>query len=488
MKASRILGVSGVAILILTATPLAVAQDSGWYIGANIGQSRAKIDNSQITRNLLGEGFAVTSLSNDDRTTGYKLFGGYQFNKYFALEGGYFDLGTFGFSAATLPPGTLNGSARIKGLNLDAVGFLPFTQSFSAFGRVGLDYAQARDSFTGTGFVNVLNANPSTRNTYYKFGVGLQYALTQSFALRAEVERYRVNDAIGNKGDIDLVSLGLVYSFAKPAAPAETAAASPAETVVAAPVPTPAPITRQYCSSLDIQFEINQSDIQRGMQEKLRVLGTFMSNHPETTAVIEGNTDNVGTPQANMKLSQDRAQSVVSYLVNSFAIAPSRLKAVGYGDTHPIADNSTDAGRRLNRRIEAVIPCVTDVTGLAVMPARLTTLSLPIEFGQNQADVKPQYRDDLRQVADFLKANQAVVATVEGNTDNLQPTAEIAMKISQLRAQNVVNYLVDNFGIARSRLTAVGFGQTRRFAYNTSVAGRQQNRRVNVIFSYPSSN
>ncbi|HTL98129.1 MAG TPA: OmpA family protein, partial [Holophagaceae bacterium] len=60
-----------------------------------------------------------------------------------------------------------------------------------------------------------------------------------------------------------------------------------------------------------------------------------------------------------------------------------------------------------------------------------------------------------------------------------------SMEVSQLRAQNVVNYLADNFGIARSRLTAEGFGQSRRVAYNTSTEGRQENRRVNIIFNYP---
>jgi OOP family OmpA-OmpF porin len=48
-----------------------------------------------------------------------------------------------------------------------------------------------------------------------------------------------------------------------------------------------------------------------------------------------------------------------------------------------------------------------------------------------------------------------------------------------------VSYLVDNFGIARSRLSAEGFGQTRRFAYNTSLEGQQENRRVNIIINYP---
>jgi OOP family OmpA-OmpF porin len=59
------------------------------------------------------------------------------------------------------------------------------------------------------------------------------------------------------------------------------------------------------------------------------------------------------------------------------------------------------------------------------------------------------------------------------------------MEISQRRAQNVVNALTD-FGIARSRLAAEGFGQTRRFAYNTSLEGQQENRRVNIILDFPS--
>ena len=74
---------------------------------------------------------------------------------------------------------------------------------------------------------------------------------------------------------------------------------------------------------------------------------------------------------------------------------------------------------------------------------------------------------------------------MEGHTGNLQADAAAAMEISQRRAQNVVNYLVTNFGVARSRLTAEGFGQTRRFAYNTSLEGQQENRRVNIILDFP---
>jgi len=213
MKLARASVALGLVVFTVIASPFAMADDSGWYGGVNIGQSRAKIDDARIASGLLGGGLTTTSITNDEHATGYKLFGGYQFNKYFALEGGYLDLGKFGFTATTVPPGSLNGTIKIRGLNLDAVGILPITEKFSAFGRVGLLYAQARDSFTGSGYVNVLDPNPSNRSINYKFGLGLQYDFTESVGMRVEAERYRINDAVGNKGDIDLVSVGLLYRF-----------------------------------------------------------------------------------------------------------------------------------------------------------------------------------------------------------------------------------------------------------------------------------
>jgi OOP family OmpA-OmpF porin len=263
-------------------------------------------------------------------------------------------------------------------------------------------------------------------------------------------------------------------------APAPVEAPAPAPVLVVVPVAT---ATQQYCTILDLQFDINKDAIQREDIEKLAVVGTFMTKYPNTTAVIEGHADNVGAADHNMKLSQARAQSVVTYLTDTIHIDPSRLSAVGFGDTRPIADNSTEDGKRQNRRIDAVIACVTDVAGLPVAPARVT-MALFIDFDQNKAEVKPEYDGPLGKVADFLKANPTVTASVEGHTGNLQTTPALAMEISRRRAQNVVNYLVDHFGIDRSRLKAQGFGDNRRFAYNTSAEGEQENRRVNLIFNY----
>jgi OOP family OmpA-OmpF porin len=377
---------------------------------------------------------------------------------------------------------------------VDAVGMLPITEKFSALGRVGLTYMQTKDNFSGSGAAatSFANSSPKNNGANVKFGLGVQYDFTPALALRGEWERYRVKDAVGNRGDIDMLLVGLVYTFGaeeKRAPRAETP--PPVYAVAAAPAPAPEPVlvvvpvvTQQYCSILDIQYEINQKTVQREAEEKADNVAIFMRKYPKTTAIIEGHTDEVGSAADNMKLSETRAANVVTYLVDHGKIARSRLKSVGYGETRPIADNKTQEGKRLNRRINALIACATDIEGIPPVPERIT-MAMEMEFDQNSATIRPQYREELRKVANFMKANPKVTAAVEGHTGNLQANKQLAMEISQKRAQNVTNYLVTEFGVERSRLTSEGFGQTRRFAYNTSVEGRQENRRVNIILDFP---
>ena len=137
-KFLRTTGKLSLLTLALMAAPFAMAQDAGWYAGANIGQSKATIDEARISSGLLGSGLVAGPFNNTERDRGFKLFGGYQVNKYFSVEAGYFDLGRFGFTTTTIPTGTLSGDMRVKGLNLDAVGTLPITEKFSAFGRIGV--------------------------------------------------------------------------------------------------------------------------------------------------------------------------------------------------------------------------------------------------------------------------------------------------------------------------------------------------------------
>jgi OOP family OmpA-OmpF porin len=468
----------------------ASAAEPGWYLGASVGQASAKIDDDRIRQNLANQGLTMTSIDDDEHDFGFKLLGGYQFNRHFALEGGYFHPGEFNFLAQTSPPGTLAGNAKIQGLFLDPVLILPITEKFSAFGRAGVTYIDTESGYVATGSASA-PPDGDKKTVNYAVGAGVQYDFTPRFGMRAELERYRIDDAVGtSEGDVDFASIGMVWRFVKAAprvkpVPAQRAAWVPPPPPVYVIVPAPAKIV-EYCSILDIEFEINLDEIQREEKEKLAVLGTFLKKYPDTTAIIEGHTDNVGKPEDKLALSQTRADHVVDFLVNKDGIARSRLQAVGYGDTRPVGDNATEDGKRRNRRIGAVIACAGDIEGLTVVPAQVT-MALEMEFELNRADVRPQYRDDLGRVARFLKANTATTATIEGHTSNLSGSPEEAMELSQRRAEAVVTYLVDNFEIPRSRLSSEGFGQTRRVSYNTSKEGQKDNRRVNVIINYPRS-
>ena len=365
MKLTRASGKLGLVALAVIASPFAVAVDSGWYGGANVGQSRATIDDARITSGLLGAGFGTPSIIDDNRDTGYKLFGGYQINKNFALEGGYFDLGKFGFTATTVPAGTLSGNIRLRGLNLDAVGILPITEKFSAFGRIGVNYAQARDSFTGTGLVNVLTPNPRKRDTNYKFGLGVQYAFTESLGMRVEAERYRINDAVGNKGDIDLLSVGLVYRFGgKTPAPAPLAAAPEPVAAVPAPEPVvvtppppppPPPAPTKVTFSSDSLFDFDKATLKPAGKQALDKLAGDLRGVNFDVITVTGHTDRIGSHAYNMKLSTRRAEAVKAYLVASAGIPAGKIAARGTDGADPVTKPGECKG---NKATKALIACL----------------------------------------------------------------------------------------------------------------------------------
>lgn len=89
-------------------------------------------------------------------------------------------------------------------------------------------------------------------------------------------------------------------------------------------------------------------------QARLVAFTQLLTAYPNATAQIVGYTDNVGDPAANMKLSQDRAESVVRRLVEN-GISQNRLSAIGKGMADPVADNGTEDGRALNRRIAIIL-------------------------------------------------------------------------------------------------------------------------------------
>jgi len=343
--------------------PFALADDSGWYIGGNIGQSRAKIDDARITAQMLVAPTTAASIIDDNRDTGYKLFGGYRYNKNVAVEAGYFDLGQFGFTATTAPAGTLTGKIKLKGLNLDAVGTLPLTEKFSALGRLGLNYAQTRDSFIGTGAATVLNPNPSKNQINYKLGAGLQYDFTPSLGMRVEAERYRINDAVGNRGDIDMYSLGLVYRFGveKPA-PAPVAepepVAAPAPKPVAVTPPPPRKVVFSADSSAESLFDFGKAIVKPSGKQALDRFAADLKGANYEVITVTGHTDRIGSQKYNQKLSERRAEMVKAYLVESAGIPAGKIEAKGVDGAEPVTKPGECKSKKGAKATKQLIACL----------------------------------------------------------------------------------------------------------------------------------
>ncbi len=103
-----------------------------------------------------------------------------------------------------------------------------------------------------------------------------------------------------------------------------------------------------------IYFDVDKRDIKPESEPTLAEMAKLLKDNPALKVYITGHTDNTGSFDHNMKLSQDRAAAVVSALVGKHGIAAARLKGVGAGPISPVASNRTEEGRAKNRRVELV--------------------------------------------------------------------------------------------------------------------------------------
>jgi SH3 domain-containing YSC84-like protein 1 len=103
----------------------------------------------------------------------------------------------------------------------------------------------------------------------------------------------------------------------------------------------------------NVHFATGKTDITPASVGALTAVVATLKEHADWKIRVEGFTDNVGSPAANLKLSGERADAVMDWLANN-GIDRGRLSAKGYGESHPVAKNSTDEGRAKNRRVELV--------------------------------------------------------------------------------------------------------------------------------------
>jgi OOP family OmpA-OmpF porin len=179
-------------------SPLAFAQDSGWYLGASGGQSKGK----DSCPSLIPVGTSC-----DDTGSTYSVFGGYQVIKYIGVELGYTDLGKSELSGSGI-----TNTTRVKGVELLGVGTIPITPQFEVYGKVGAFSWNLKESCTGATCTFSSRSETGTDLTY---GLGAKFNFTKNVGVRVQYQRYKDvgNDATTGKNDIDSLSLGIVFKF-----------------------------------------------------------------------------------------------------------------------------------------------------------------------------------------------------------------------------------------------------------------------------------
>ena len=120
--------------------------------------------------------------------------------------------------------------------------------------------------------------------------------------------------------------------------------------------PVPVDITDELKMELRVFFDNDKSAIKNQYKPEIAKVAEKMREYPNSTARVEGHASKTGpSARYNQRLSEARAVAVKSMLTNEFGIAPNRLSTVGYGYDQPIADNNTEEGRAMNRRVYAII-------------------------------------------------------------------------------------------------------------------------------------
>ena len=179
------------------------AEDSGWYVGAGLGQSQIDVNEGPFLQ------------SDSDWSDTWTLTGGYRFNSWFALEAGYTDLGTARFHSDTSFPGVFDVSSwlKIDGFNAAAVGTLPIGSAFDVHARLGVFFSDTKLSidFPDTGFSQTQSG--SDQNLFY--GAGIAWHANENWSLSLDYQRY-TNVGVDDPdldADVDSVGINAFFKF-----------------------------------------------------------------------------------------------------------------------------------------------------------------------------------------------------------------------------------------------------------------------------------
>lgn len=310
------------ATALLGATAVQAGEFDGGWVGGKIGQNR-------------------TGMTGVDRqnATSYGIEAGHNWNM------GGFLLGVDGFidsnSKAAHNPVPSNYGSTVYGLDaklgIDAGKWLPYAK---------IGYAQT----DGNGTAGAVGGSD------FHLGVGVEYKFAPNWSVGGEFTSGR-----GKTGATSLhnnnLTLGINYYFGGTPAPAPVAAAptpepTPAPVAKAAPKETWKTLLEEKPVTIEgANFDFDSAKIRPAAESKLAEVVEFAGTYGNAQLEVSGHTDSIGKEDYNQKLSEKRAEAVSKYLVGK-GVAADRIVTKGYGESRPVADNKTRAGRAQNRRVE----------------------------------------------------------------------------------------------------------------------------------------
>lgn len=300
-----------------------------WYAGLGLGFTRLEPDENQSDWG-----------ANDKNNYGYKGFIGYELNHSWQVEFDYSQLG----KVDVAPRNPFLGGGRDITYKVPAIWALhkrPIQNTrWSFFAKAGVSSIQNSAD-------DIVEYDKVT-SAQLAIGIGAQRPLINKWIVRAEIDSF--------DKDADYAGLTLARYFGS---------SQSTPILVDAPVPiAPEPIfvapPKVETINLNVRFRTASADIEERYIPEIKKLATYMQKHPNTEISIEGHTDNVGSDEYNKKLSERRAASVRTLLIERFGIPVERLLSVGHGESLPIASNDGEVGRAKNRRVVAILPSEDD--------------------------------------------------------------------------------------------------------------------------------
>ena len=271
-----------------------------------------------------------------------------------------------------------------------------------------------------------------------------------------------------------------------------------------AALPTPAQCladVQQLLRYKKISFTPGSAEIEASAVGLVSSIADVLSQCPPMELEIAGHTDAQGSEEGNRALSQARAEAVLVALQGR-RVDVSKMRAVGYGESRPIAENETDLGREANRRIEftpfgaaaKAAPAVdsaakTDGTVIAAKPlpenaaacvknAQEVLAKQKITFDPGSARIDDAADGVMTALATVLKQCPGLPVEISGHTDS-QGTERNNKRLSQQRAEAVVAALKEA-GVDTGQMAAMGYGEEKPIADNGDEEGRETNRRIEI--------